>query len=245
MPRPPRWPTLSARHVLIDMDYTITYPTSPPEKELLDGLESDSYFLAILRDLLARSRRLSRPAALKMIRSHCDPDSQCLFTILDAIGIAAEEYWQAVLDYHRTHLAAYPDALDMIRELHSRGFRIYTATTNSRMAALSKLACAGLATLHGSPYFSGFFGGDICEGGKSGPRFFRTILKIGRLAPADCLMVGDDPQMDLASAKAAGIRQVVLPQRNRIEELVVADDGGIYVNSLSVVPKLLRLKRPC
>ena len=38
MTRSHGWPTLKARDVLIDMDYTITYPTAPPEKELLDGL---------------------------------------------------------------------------------------------------------------------------------------------------------------------------------------------------------------
>lgn len=243
MPENESWPQLAAHHVLIDMDDTITYTTAPPSASLLKGIESGEYFLAILRNLVARKRGISDEAALGVITGACDPSRRCLFTILAEICIEMEEYWGAVLDYHRGHLGAYPDAVEMIRTLHARGFRLCTATTNSRMAALSKLTFAGLADMNDSPYFADFFGGDNCEGGKSGPQFFRAILERGGFDPSEVLMIGDNPVADLASAKAAGIEQVVLPRRDQPEDLVVEDDGGIYVRSLAIVPDLLRPER--
>jgi len=223
------------------MDFTITYPTAPPGEELLNGIADHNYYLAMLRDLVAEKRGISDEAALAVILEVVDPERQCLFDILELIDIEREALWNAAQDYHDEHLGAYPDAVEMIRTLHACDCKFYTATTNSRMSSLSKLAFCGLATMEGSPYFAGFFGGDICEGGKMGPHFFPTILEKGGFAPEDCLMIGDDPLWDLAGAKAAGIEQVVLPRRDQGEELAVEEDGGIYVRSLAIVPRLLGL----
>ena len=234
-------PELEARHILIDMDFTITYPTAPPEAELLKGIPGDNYYLALLRSLVACTRGISDEEALAAILEVVDPERTCLFDILDRIGIARKALWDAAMEYHRGHLAAYPDAVEMIRTLHARGFAFYTATTNSRMSALGKLAFAGLSTMDGSPFFAGFFGGDLCEGGKMGPHFFPAILEKGGFHPKECLMIGDDPEWDLAGARRSGIEQVVLPRRDQEAELIVEDDGGIYVRSLGTVPEILRL----
>ena len=233
-------PTLAARHLLIDMDFTITRPTAPPDPKWLGEVAGDNYYLALLRDVVARKRGIGDQAALDAILAVVDPHRQCLFTILADIDIARAEYWQEISGYHATHLAAYPDAVEMILALHARGYAFCTATSNSRMAALSKLAHAGLGDSTGSPYFSGFFGGDICEGGKGTPLFFERILELSGFAPGECLMIGDDPQQDCASARAAGIEQVVLPRRQQTEAWVLEDDGGLYVNSLMLLPELLK-----
>lgn len=235
------WPRLKAKHILIDMDFTITYPTAPPGEEFLKGIPDHNYYLAMLRDLVARKRGVSNEAALAVILEVVDPETTCLFGILDQIDIEREAFWNAAREYHDDHLAAYPDAVEMIKMLHAHDYKFFTATTNSRMSSLSKLAHGGLATMDGSPYFTGFFGGDICEGGKMGPHFFPTILEKGGFAPEDCLMIGDDPLWDLGGAKGVGIDQVVLPRRDQEEELVVEEDGGIYVRSLAIVPRLLGL----
>ena len=238
-------PKLAAKVILIDMDFTITYPTAPPEKALLRGIADDNYYLALLRDVVAEKRGVSNQEALDAILQVVDPEWECLSTILDQIDVTSEEYWRVIEEYNADHLTAYPDAVEMIKTLHARGYAFYTATTNSRMAALSKLAHAGLADMNGSAYFVGFFGGDISEGGKTvatGPRFFATILEKGGFAPQDCLMIGDDPRIDLAGAKGAGIEQVVVPRRDQDEALIVEDDGGIYVKSLMTVPELLGIE---
>ena len=232
---------MTAKHILIDMDFTITYPTAPPGEELLKGIADHNYYLAMLRELVAEKRGISDEAALAVILEVVDPERQCLFDILERIDIEREALWNAARDYHAENLRAYADAVEMIKTLHAYDYKLYTATTNSRMSSLSKLAFCGLATMDGSRYFAGFFGGDICEGGKMGPHFFPAILEKGGFAPEDCLMIGDDPLWDLGGARGAGIEQVVLPRRDQEEELVVEEDGGIYVRSLSIVPRLLGL----
>ena len=68
------WPRLKAKYVLIDMDFTITYPTAPPSDELLKGIPSDNYYLALLRNLVARKRGISDEEALAVILEVVDPE---------------------------------------------------------------------------------------------------------------------------------------------------------------------------
>jgi FMN phosphatase YigB (HAD superfamily) len=56
-------------------------------------------------------------------------------------------------------------------------------------------------------------------------------------------MIGDNPQADLAYAKAAGIEQVILPRREQPQPWIVEEDGGIYVDSLAIVPEFLEFRR--
>lgn len=128
----------------------------------------------------------------------------------------------------------YPDAVQTIRELYRRGYRLYPATTNAGCICLAKLRVAGLADQDRSDYFVDLFGGDeVCPGGKTGPQFFKALLQRIEAAPHDVIMVGDLPHIDLAHAQAAGIQQVVLPRRDQPQDVMIEDDGGIYVRSLT------------
>ena len=48
---------------------------------------------------------------------------------------------------------------------------------------------------------------------KPDPRFFAAILATLKVAPAECVMVGDDYQADIAGAKRAGFRTVWVTSR--------------------------------
>lgn len=228
------FPKLNVTDVLIDMDDTITYSKNP--EEVRGGA-----FLFILAELVAEKEGISNEEALCRIRKIGDPESSCLFSLLPSLGIPIETYWKRVQEYLAKHLGLYEDAAILIKALHEKGIRLFPATTNSRMAILSKLAVFGLATMEGSPYFTEVFGGsEVCPGGKeSSPDFFLSILKKFRLDPKKTLMIGDNPKADLALARAAGIEQVVLPRRDQKEAVVKEADGGLYVNSLELVLKML------
>ncbi len=227
------FPKLNVSSILIDVDGTITYSDEP---EAIGGEVS----LVLLAALVAEKEDVSREEALRRIREAGDPESVCLFSLLPRLNISREEYWERLQGHLSRYLKLYEDAAILLKALSAKGFRVFPASANSRMSILSKLAVFGLATIDGSPYLAEILGGsEICPGGKSSPEFFLMILRKYKLNPDKTLLIGDDPEFDLAFARAAGIEQVVLARRNQKEALVREADGGLYVNSLEWVLKML------
>ena len=225
-----RLPSLSFTDVLIDVDGTMT--------RAREGAARDPRtFVDLLVELLVESRGIDREEAADRIVSAGDPNTTCISSLLPSLGVPPGPYWARVVSHLERQIEFCEDAALLITSLAERGFRLYTATTNSRMAALAKLAVGGLATMEGSPYFTGFFGGDSFGDpkGKFSPDFFPSIIEAADLDPERVLMVGDDPVHDLAQALAAGITQVVLVDRDQKDACVRRTDGGIYVNSLEWV----------
>lgn len=135
-----------------------------------------------------------------------------------------------------------PDAVQAIRQLHARKFRLFTATTNSGLICRAKLTAAGIANERGSVYFERLLGGsEVHPKGKSTPEFYTNLLKIVGAQAEEVVHVGDNPKTDLELAKRAGITQIVLPRRDQKEEWVREPDGGIYVRSLGILPKMVEL----
>ena len=222
-------PKLRVTDVLIDVDDTITFS--------LNRRCAGIGFLHRLVALIVEREGISSSEALAKISQIADYETTCIFSFLEPLGVPFDAYWQRVQTWLGNCLGMYDDAREIIRSLPGRGIKLYSATTNSRMVTLAKLAVYGLATSEGSQYFNGFFGGDAFgdPNGKFSPNFFPSILETARLDPATTLMIGDDPRYDLAPALAAGIRQVVLPRRSQDEAFVTEADGGIYVRSLELV----------
>ena len=223
-------PALSAHTVLIDMDGTFT-PT----------IELGDYFFAVLCRLVAQKKDLGSSQSESLVRSIFDPGSEPITdTHLKTLGIHFDEYWQAVLDWQEKHFVPYPDAVEMIQQLHAKGTRMFPATSNSGLACQAKLARANLADRCGSPYFAELFGGsEVSPMGKTGPKFFLDLL-----ARIDCqadqvVMVGDDINADYEYAKRAGINQVVIVRRDQQEVCKRQDGGAILVKSLAIVPAML------
>jgi FMN phosphatase YigB (HAD superfamily) len=226
-------PRLNVTDVLIDIDDTITFAKS----KAAGGIG----FLLTLADIVAEQESISHESALERIREVGNPETTCLFTFLPELNVSRERYWQALQEWLCESVGVYPDAEALIRALSAMGMPLYTATTNARMGALAKLATSGLATIDGSPFFTGYFGGDAFGDpmGKFTTTFFPSILKAAALNPATTLMVGDDPQHDLAAALAAGIEQVIVVRRDQEQPLVKEADGGLYVQSLELVIEMI------
>jgi len=220
---------MTAEIVLIDIDGTVT-----------EGILPGRPFMDALQNLVAAKQGIPVEEALALIRKNFDADRESVITKLGRLGVSKDEYWRALMPGVRRHYRPFPDAIEMVRALRKRGFRLYTATTNSRLVCLAKLSLANLANRNGSVYFRDVFGGsEVCPQGKSGPAFYTALLKRIGAAPDEVVMVGDSPEADLAYALAAGIRKVILPRRRQEAEWVRESDGGLYVQSLARVPDML------
>ncbi len=225
MPTPPQ---LSAHTLLVDIDETVTHT------------RDESFPGRVLERLVMAVHGIDIDAARAKIRSVCDPEGEDIEPHLTALGIVPEQFDRALIEAAKQCVEPYADAVVMIHRCRSLGMTIYPATTNGRCVCLAKLAAAGLADVEGSAFFGELFGGSqVTPAGKSGPAFFEALLqRIGAEAD-DVVVVGDNPQADLAYARAAGIQQVVLPRREQSEPWVMECDGGLYVQSLAVVAELI------
>ena len=110
----------------------------------------------------------------------------------------------AVAAYHdaKATIAPFPTVPLTLLRLREEGYRLHVATSGSAIKQWDKLIRLGIAI-----YFDGVF---VTEelGEEKGEAFYRKIL--GRLgaAPAECVMVGDREEADIAPARSVGIRTV-------------------------------------
>ncbi|MBI4026131.1 MAG: HAD family hydrolase [Verrucomicrobia bacterium] len=224
-------PRLKARTIFFDIDETIT--TQAPNPRGGDVMKS-------LVSVVARANGLDTAAAEKKVRAAFDPERETVDRHYNALGITERQLWDALMEWLPQQIVGFPDAIEAIKTLHARGFRLFTCTTNSRLICRAKLHALGLADYGGSRYFTGMLGGaEVHPRGKTTPGFYRNLLKLSGAQPREVVHVGDSPQADLALAKQAGITQVVLPRRTQQEDWVLETDGGIYARSLEILPAMI------
>jgi FMN phosphatase YigB (HAD superfamily) len=228
--------SFTASHLLVDIDDTLIQATklTIPIREA-DDISYEGMFHQLWRE--------SHPDNLD------DPpdytEDVCLFQLAGRCGLPLKELWNRMLKLHeRSGIAVPDDAVAFLKQARLAGFTVCTATTNSRMTALGKLASGGMADFDGSPYISEFFGGDILEGGKSSPDFYRTILaKLG--VPADrVVMIGDSIQADGRWAKEVGISQIAIIDRTATDATYLSPEGFVIVNNLPTILTFTHLPTP-
>lgn len=121
----------------------------------------------------------------------------------DDVGLDAlfEDYLRA----YRASWRAFPGALPLLRELRSRGVRLGVLTNGTEEQQRDKLARTGL---------DGAFD-VVCTSERIGfqkpdERAFLALADALGVDPAACLFVGDDPAHDIAGARAAGMRALLV-----------------------------------
>jgi pyrophosphatase PpaX len=104
-------------------------------------------------------------------------------------------YW---LLHHDEKTAAFPGAVEVVRELAAAGHPIGVVTAKIEQGALRTLAHTGFL-----PYVGAIVGADTCANAKPHPE--PVLLALARLdrPPTEGVMIGDSPH-DLAAARAAG-----------------------------------------
>ncbi|MDT0234939.1 HAD family hydrolase [Curtobacterium sp. BRB10] len=137
-----------------------------------------------------------------------------LRTVLPHLGVEVpgdDAALDAVFDdYLRSYREAwrlFPESLPLLHELREHGHRLGLLTNGTESQQLDKLARTGLADAFDVVCISeriGFQKPDV--------RAFHTLAAQLGLDPTDCLFVGDDPERDVAGARAAGMRAVLVDQ---------------------------------
>lgn len=179
----------------------------------LDGTLTDSA-PAMTRALNAVWRDLGRPETdATAVKGYIGDGPRLLIerarrTLgLDAEAGAAARETAAFLDAYAAEGpggALYPGVLETLTCLRASGFHLAVCTNKPQGPADRMLAALGLA-----PLLAGAVGGDAAPRRKPDPaHVLAALARIGDIAPADAVLVGDGPQ-DVAAAEAAGLGVIV------------------------------------
>ena len=115
----------------------------------------------------------------------------------DALGFHAAQMFRILsMDYIRL----YPKALDALAKLRKKGYRLWLLSNAQRVFTAYELRHLGLGEQLDGIYLSSDY-----ECRKPDIRFFRALLEEQHLNPAQCLMIGNDRETDIAGAQAAGL----------------------------------------
>lgn len=132
---------------------------------------------------------------------------------LDAQGISnaslpetlAQKYFEA-----RRRYPLFPEIEELIAYLLAQGYRLGIVTNGVPDLQREKLAGCGVA----DRFHASVVSGEI-DCGKPDPGIFRHICAELGVAPQECVMVGDNPERDVAGAINAGIKSVWVQRNGR------------------------------
>ena len=113
------------------------------------------------------------------------------------LGIQAAQLFRITsTDY----LRLYPGVLEALAELRKKGYRLWLLSNAQEMFTRYELNHLGLTDCFDGIYISSCFGYR-----KPDLRFFHALLEEEKLDPAQCLMIGNDRETDIAGAQGAGL----------------------------------------
>ena len=115
----------------------------------------------------------------------------------EALGIQAAQLFRIC---STEYIRLYPHVLESLQLLRQKGCRLWLLSNAQEMFTVYELNHLKLADVFDGIYLSSRFGYR-----KPDVRFFRALLEEHQLDPANCLMIGNDRDTDIAGAKAAGL----------------------------------------
>jgi putative hydrolase of the HAD superfamily len=178
----------------------------PPWISLRDRVPDevgDDRLMAALREEMAYYRDHAHEG--RDAESLADLRQRCAALVSDRLGveISAEELVDAI------RFSAYPDAAPALRALRDRGLRLI-AVSNWDCSLPRVLERCGL---------DGMLDGTVTSAGagarKPDPAIFLAALELAGCEPEEAVHVGDTEEEDVAGARAAGIRPLLIDRDGR------------------------------
>ncbi len=161
--------------------------------------------------------------SLERLRDRC---AAIVGESLDVPGLEPGAVREAMLAAIR--FEAQPDAVAALRALRSRGVRLVVAS-NWDCSLGEVLAGAGLL-----PLVDGVVSSAVAGAAKPDPALFDAALAVAGTPAEEAVHVGDSPDHDVAGARAAGVRAVLLDRRG-----VAATADVPVIRRLDELPSLL------
>ena len=121
----------------------------------------------------------------------------------------------------------FPDVPPALTALRERGIRL-VVVSNWDWSLAGWLERTGLA-----PLFDGVVSSAVAGHAKPAPEIFRLALDLVGTGPAEAVHVGDSPSSDIAGARAAGLRPVLIVRQGEPPAGVEA------IRSLGELPSLI------
>jgi HAD superfamily hydrolase (TIGR01509 family) len=123
-----------------------------------------------------------------------------IFHIHEPIHEWVQYYWDSMFSLVRV----FPGTYQVLEQLRER----YTLCILTDSDGDVDIKLRRIEQLDLSRYFDHVFTSDAAGHNKPHPRMFLQVLEHYRLAAEDCVMIGDAPEVDLATAKELGMRTV-------------------------------------
>ena len=224
---------LKISDILVDLDDTI----SP--------FNGKDYFWDGLIQMLIEKFEISSLEAKNRIAEYTREDKSLedpnnIYRLCVKFGISPDELWNRSMRYLGKNSFHYPDAVEMVKTMHARYFRLHLATNRFGLWLDTRLAAAGLGDKNGSKYFNHYFTSKHGYGCKLDNDYYSKILTALEVPSDNVLMIGDSLEQDLYNANKAGIKNVVIIDRAQQKKMVLTD--AIYLNSLSLLSEILECK---
>ena len=159
---------------------------------------------------------------LEQLRDRC---AEALRAALELPGLDHATARRVMLE--ALEFEAFPDAGPALRELRAAGVRLVIAS-NWDCSLADWLGPSGLLELVDGVATSA----EVGEA-KPGPAVFRRALELAAAEPAEAVHVGDSVQNDVAGARAAGIRPLLLARAGQ------PPPGVEAVRSLAELPSVI------
>ncbi|MGE5673839.1 MAG: HAD family hydrolase [Mycobacterium leprae] len=148
----------------------------------------------------------------------------------DALALQMAERFASA----RRRFPLYPEVPALLHALRRQGYRLGVVTNG--IGTLQRAKLNGGLLPDGSTLAAQFdaiaISGEI-DCGKPEPGIFHHVAHALGVAPADCVMVGDNPDRDVAGAEAAGMKSVWVSRNGRPRD--PAHPGDLACTDLSAI----------
>ncbi len=145
----------------------------------------------------------------------------------DKVEALTKTYREFNLAHHDQLTAGFAGVPETIQKLYNAGILMAIVTSKTKSTAIR-----GLKLFDMDKYFPVVIGHEECQRHKPDPEPVLLALEKIKLAPSDCLMVGDSP-FDLASARAAGVKTAAVRWTEITWDSLLAENPDYILNTIN------------